>query len=895
MSFLSNISPEWLEAQYLLWKESPRRVTPEWSAFFHGLELGGEVFPTGECIAPESAFKLCGVQSLIHRYRSLGHLLACTDPLSPCRTDHPLLALDAFGLEKEDLDREFPIRKFREGEVTLRRILEVMRETYCRSIGVEFMHIQDPEVREWLIERMEKTRNKPSFSMEEKLSILKKLQEANLFESFLHRKFLGQTRFSLEGGESLIPMLDAVVKHAGQSGITDIILGTSHRGRLNIQANVMGRPYESIFAEFRDSGELEFIGDGDVKYHRSYSTDLNLPGVERIHVSMEPNPSHLESVDPVLEGKTRARQDRRGDVEGKRVLPVLIHGDAAFSGQGVVAETLNMSRLKGYGTGGTLHIVLNNQIGFTTEAADARSTQYATDVAKMLMSPIFHVHGEDPEAVVYVAKLALDYRLKFACDVVVELICYRRHGHNEGDEPYFTQPLMYEKIKERLPVHRLYSSVLTGEGVDEGRTGELEKEITTRLENALEKRPAPVSAGFKGKWSEYQREYSPTKIETGVPEQRVRRLAEAIAVIPSDFTPHRKIVSLLKKRNEAVETGENIDWANAETLAFASLLDDGVSIRLSGEDSRRGTFNQRHSVLIDVHTEKTFIPLSSVSKQGCCFYPYDSMLSEAGVLSFEYGYSQESPDMLTIWEAQYGDFANGAQVVIDQFIASGETKWSRGSGLVMLLPHGYEGQGAEHSSARIERYLQLCAGNNMQVVYPSTPAQYFHLLRRQVKQAFRIPLVVFTPKSLLRHPLCVSRLDEFTGGWFMEILPGAEQSEKITAVLICSGKIFYELLERKDRDGRQDIAIIRVEQFYPLRADLLREELFRYRSADSFTWVQEEPRNMGAWNFIRLHLAEILGKDPKYIGRKENASPAVGSHRQHKDEQQKIIDEVFGL
>ncbi len=894
MSLLSNISPEWLEAQYLLWKESPRRVTPEWSAFFHGLELGGEVLPSGEFFAPEFAFKLCGVQSLIHRYRSLGHLLACTDPLSPCKTTHPLLSLDLFGLGKEDLDSEFPIRKFREGQVTLRRILEVMRDTYCRTVGVEFMHIQDPEEREWLIERMEKTRNKPSYSREEKLYILNKLQEANLFESFLHRKFLGQTRFSLEGGEALIPMLDAAVKHAGRLGITDIILGTSHRGRLNIQANVMGRPFESIFAEFRDSGELEFIGDGDVKYHRSYSTDLTLPEGERIHVSMEPNPSHLESIDPVLEGKTRARQDRRGDAGGKRILPILIHGDAAFSGQGIVAETLNMSRLEGYGTGGTLHIVLNNQIGFTTKAADARSTQYATDVAKMLMSPIFHVHGEDPEAVVHVVRLALEYRLKFTCDVVVELICYRRHGHNEGDEPYFTQPQMYEKIKDRPPVNRLYSSVLAAEGIDEARIGESEKKIKSRLENALEKKPSPVSTGFKAQWSEYQREYSPTKIETGIPEQKVKRLAEAIAAIPPDFTPHPKIVTLLKKRNEAVKTGGNIDWANAETLAFASLLDEGVSIRLSGEDCRRGTFNQRHSVLIDVNTEKTFIPLSSVSKQGTCFYPYDSMLSEAGVLGFEYGYSQESPDMLTIWEAQYGDFANGAQVVIDQFIASGETKWSRGSGLVILLPHGYEGQGAEHSSARIERYLQLCAQNNMQVVYPSTPAQYFHLLRRQVKQPFRIPLVVFTPKSLLRHPMCASRLDEMTGGWFMEILPAEGQPEKITAVLICSGKIFYELLERRKKDGREDIAIIRVEQLYPLRADLLREELSRYRSADSFTWVQEEPRNMGAWNFMRLHLMDILGKDPKYIGRKEDASPAVGSHRQHKIEQQKIIDEVFG-
>jgi 2-oxoglutarate dehydrogenase E1 component len=895
MSFLSNISPEWFEAQYLSWKESPQLVTPEWSAFFRGLELGGEVFPSMECMAPEFARKLCGVQSLIHRYRSLGHLLACTDPLSPCKTGHPLLDLENFGLESEDLNREFPIRNFLEGETTLRRILDVLRKTYCRSVGVEFMHIQDPAEREWLVERMEKSRNEPSFSMEERLSILKKLQEAGLFETFLHRKFLGQTRFSLEGGESLIPMLDAVVNHAGQMRISDIILGTTHRGRLNIQANVMGRPYESIFAEFRDSGELEFIGDGDVKYHRSYTTDLSLPGGGRIHISMEPNPSHLESVDPVVEGKTRARQDRCAEEGPKRILAVLIHGDAAFSGQGVVAETFNMSRLEGYSTGGTLHIILNNQIGFTTEPTQSRSTQYSTDVAKMIMSPIFHVHGEDPEAVVHVIRLALDYRREFAKDVVVELICYRRHGHNEGDEPYFTQPLMYEKIRERSPAHRMYANVLKEEGVDEGRIVEMEDEISGRLEKAFEKKPVPVSTGFKGQWSEYRREYSPTKIETGVPEKKLRRLANDVFAIPGDFAPHPKIEALLKKRREAVENGENIDWANAETLAFASLLSEGVSIRLSGEDSRRGTFNQRHALLFDIENGKSYMPLAAASERGAHYCPCDSMLSEFSVLGFEYGYSREAPEMLTIWEAQYGDFANGGQVVIDQFIASGETKWSRGSGLVMLLPHGYEGQGAEHSSARIERYLQLCAENNMQIVFPSTPAQYFHLLRRQVKQAFRIPLVAFTPKSLLRHPLCVSRLDDFTRGWFREILPAEEDPERITAVLICSGKIFYDLKEKMNEERREDMAMIRIEQLYPLRSDLLREELSRYRKAKNFTWVQEEPRNMGAWNFVRPHLSEILGRDPDYIGRKEAASPAVGSHRQHKIEQKKIIDEVFGL
>ncbi|HKZ16518.1 MAG TPA: 2-oxoglutarate dehydrogenase E1 component [Geobacteraceae bacterium] len=893
MNFTGNVSPEWMESQYLLWKESPDLVTSEWNAFFQGFDLGGEYVPERECLEPELAFKQCGVQSLVHRYRSLGHLLACTDPLSPCKIDHPLLRIEAFGLDEKDLDRIFHITTFLKREATLNQILEVMRETYCRSIGVEFMHIQEPEEREWLIGRMEPIRNRLPFSLEVKLSIMKKLQEAALFETFLHKKFIGQTRFSLEGGETLIPMLDAFVNHAAELGVTDIILGTSHRGRLNIQANILGKPYENIFADFKNNGESEIIGDGDVKYHSSYSTDLTLRGGAGIHMTMVPNPSHLESIDPVVEGKARARQDRYGDAGAKRVMPVLIHGDAAFSGQGIVAETLNLSQLEGYGAGGTLHIVLNNQIGFTTTPAEARSTQYATDVAKMLMAPIFHVHGENPEAVVHAVILALDYRWKFGRDVVVELICYRRHGHNEGDEPYFTQPLMYEKIKTRPPVHRVYAEVLIGEGVDAGLIEEMTKEITERLEGSFEKKPVRRIVGFKGQWSGYQREYSPTKIETGVPEKTLRNMADLLAVVPANFTPHPKIDALLKKRRKAVREGENIDWANAETLAFASLLSEGVSVRLSGQDSTRGTFNQRHCVLTDIKTEKTSIPLNAVAAQGARFHPYDSMLSEAGVLGFEYGYSQESPDMLTIWEAQYGDFVNGGQVIIDQFVASGETKWGRGSGLVMLLPHGYEGQGAEHSNARIERFLQLSAENNMQVVFPSTPAQYFHLLRRQVKQPFRIPLVVFTPKSLLRHPLFVSSLDEFTGGWFREILPGADNPEKITAVLVCSGKISIELMEKRIKEGREDVAIVRIEQLYPLRSDLLRQELSRYGDAETFTWVQEEPRNMGAWAFMRPHLAGILGRDPVYVGREEAASPAVGSHRQHKIEQEKIISEAF--
>ena len=893
MSFIGNVSPEWLEAQYLLWEKSPERVTPEWRAFFQGITVGMEMPSGKECMEPELARKQSGVQSLIHRYRDIGHLLACTDPLSPCKTSHPLLDLQVFGLEEPDLDRIFRIRRFMKDEATLREILVVMRETYCRSIGVEFMHIQEPREREWLIDHMEPVRNRPQFSMEKRLTILEKLQEAALFEAFLNRKFLGQTRFSLEGGETLIPMLEELVSRAAHLGIADIILGMSHRGRLNVQANIFGKPYENIFAEFRDNAELGFVGDGDVKYHSAYSADIGSQGGTRIHLSMAPNPSHLESIDPVVEGKSRSRQDRCRDNGSMKIIPVLIHGDAAFSGQGIVAETLNMSQLEGYGTGGTLHIVLNNQIGFTTTPEEARSTRYATDIAKMLMAPIFHVHGENPEAAVHVIALALDYRQQFARDVVVELICYRRYGHNEGDEPYFTQPLMYEKIKNRLPVHRIYGDYLLAEGVDEEHISAIATNITTRLESAYGKEHGGGDGGFKGVWDGFQREYSPSKIETGVAPGILRTITNLVAEVPSTFTPHPKIAALLQKRRDALANGTDIDWANAETLAFASLLREGVSVRLSGQDSKRGTFNQRHCVIVDMHTEQPYVPLNSLGEGAAVFYPYDSLLSEAGVLGFEYGYSTESPDMLTIWEAQYGDFANGAQVIIDQFIASGETKWGRGSGLVLLLPHGFEGQGAEHSSARIERYLQLCAENNMQVVFPTTPAQYFHLLRRQVKQSFRLPLVVFTPKSLLRHPLCVSRIDDFSGGWFQEVLPGAENPEIITAVLLCSGKIYFELLERRNETGREDVALIRIEQLYPLRSDLLRHEIARYRSAQSFVWVQEEPRNMGAWTFVRPYLADILGKDPVYVGRKESASPAVGSHRQHKIEQEQIIADAF--
>lgn len=892
MSFLDNVTPRWLEEQYLLWKGSPGRVHPELAAFFSGFEFGMKAAPPdGEPASP--AKKYAALQALIHRYRDMGHLLACTDPLSPCNLDHPLLNPSAFGLDRADLDRIFPAEGFPHGRASLRQILAMLRETYCGSIGADFIHIQEPEKWNWLVERTERSRNRTRFTREERLGILRKLWEAHLFEKFLHRRFPGQTRFSLEGGETIIPMLDAVISHAARGGITDIILGMPHRGRINVLANILGKPPENIFAEFRDTVDAGFVGDGDVKYHLGFSSDLEpLPGT-RVHVTLAANPSHLEAVDPVVEGKSRARQDRIGEDGAARVLPLLIHGDAAFSGQGIVAETLNLSQLEGYGAGGTLHLVLNNQIGFTTLPADARSSRYATDVARLLAAPIFHVHCEDPEAAVHAVRLALDYRRRFGCDAVVELICYRRYGHNEGDEPYFTQPLMYEKIKGRPPVHELYGKRLAEEGIREDDPDGMRREITARLESAFGKEASPADAGFAGRWEGYRRDYTPPKIETAVPRHTLTSLAAVLSELPPEFTPHPKIAALLRRRRDAVASGEEIDWANAESLAFASLLREGTSIRLSGQDSRRGTFSQRHCVIYDIINETTFTPLASAAADGAAFRPYDSPLSEAAVLGFEYGYSLESPHTLTIWEAQYGDFCNGAQVIIDQFIAGGETKWGRASGLVLLLPHGYEGHGAEHSSARPERFLQLCADNNMLVAFPSTPAQYFHLLRRQARQPFRKPLVVLTPKGLLRHPACRSRLDELTSGWFREVIPSTSDPEKVTTVLVCSGKLYYELTERRRLKKRGDTAIVRVEQLYPLRDDLLREELGRFRHARNFVWVQEEPRNMGAWNHIRPFLAEILGVEPAYIGRAASASPAVGSPRLHREEQERILEEAF--
>ncbi|GIW88937.1 MAG: 2-oxoglutarate dehydrogenase subunit E1 [Isosphaeraceae bacterium] len=697
----------------------------------------------------------------------------------------------------------------------------------------------------------------------------------------------------------LIPLLDTLVERAGVWKVQEIVMGMPHRGRLNVLANILNKPYGLIFNEFEGNLPKTVQGDGDVKYHLGFSSDHTCLNGHVIHLSLTPNPSHLEAVNPVVEGRARAKQRRRGDTERKLVVPLLIHGDAAFAGQGLVAETLNLSQLHGYRTGGTVHIVVNNQIGFTTNPIDARSTSYCTDVAKMVDAPIFHVNGEDPEACVHVAELALDYRQTFGRDVVIDMVCFRRHGHNEGDEPGFTQPLMYAKIRERPSITELYTEhlILTGdlttaeaETITETFQEKLKAVYDEVRQSHVEPRPAPQP--FQHAWAGYTSTYSFTPVETGVPLDLLRRVTEAMASVPPGFHRNPKLDRILNGRLRIIEQLGGIDWAFAEGLAFGSLLVEGTPLRLSGQDSRRGTFSQRHAVLVDTITGERYTPLNHIAEGQAHFCVYDSLLSEAAVLGFDYGYSLDEPSMLIMWEAQFGDFANGAQVIIDQFIASAESKWSRASGIVMLLPHGYEGQGPEHSSARLERFLQLCAEENIQVVYPSTPAQYFHLLRRQVRRPFRKPLIVMTPKSLLRLKEAVSPVDQFVHGHFHDVLDDTIPVDSVRRVVFCSGKLYYDLARRRAEAGKDaEVALIRLEQLYPWPADELRQIISRYQPHDvEWVWAQEESQNMGAWTFVAPRLHDLLGEEIQYVGRGASASPATGSHAIHEREQHELVE-----
>ena len=881
-----------------LYEVDPSSVHPDWAARF-----GGAPPPAAGAapeLPPQAAEKHARVLRLIHAYRARGHRIADSDPLGGQARYFPELDPAHYGFGDEDLERSFIAGDLPGGPIqTLGQILERLRATYCRTIGVEFTHVQDPGRKSWLQQRLEESCNTPSFPREERMRILEKLASAELFERFLHTKFVGQKRFSLEGAETLIPLLDSAVEEAGRLGVRELVLGMAHRGRLNVLSNVIGKSLGSIFSEFEDIEDIEQpFGSGDVKYHKGYSSDRDTRSGRRVHLSLTANPSHLEAVDPVVEGRARAKQVRSGDAQGSTLLPLLIHGDAAFAGQGIVAETLNLSQVPGYCTGGTLHVVVNNQIGFTTNPEEARSTLYCTDVAKMIQVPIFHVNGDHPEAVVHCVLEALAYRQRFGSDVVIDLVCYRRHGHNEGDDPSYTQPLLYEKIRRHPSVRNLYTERLIDQGVlDAAAAARVEADLRARLDEALatiDTSPPGPDEPYDphGPWTGYSRTPPEQDPETGVPVDLLARIAEGAASLPSGFHVHPKLVPTLEKRRKVVAEDAPIDWATGELLAFGSLLLEGTPVRLSGQDSTRGTFSQRHAAFVDQKTAEEYAPLDHLSDTQARFEVYDSILSEAAVLGFEYGYSLADPTTLTLWEAQFGDFANGAQVIIDQFISSAHAKWQRMSGLVMLLPHGFEGQGPEHSSARVERFLQLCAEDNLQVVNCTTPAQYFHALRRQMRRTWRAPLVILTPKSLLRHKRAVSRPRAFATGRFQKTIddPRADAAER---VILCTGKVYYDLrAERTRRFGKGDsggVALVRVEQLHPWPGRELEALLGRYPDAQHAVWCQEEPANMGAWSFVRGRIPRPL----VYAGRPEAASPASGSARNHREEQAALIAAAF--
>jgi 2-oxoglutarate dehydrogenase E1 component len=899
MKIPEGLNLHFLDAQYQRYKNDPQSVDREWRVFFYGFEIAQQ---RGDSVAPAGDHsQSMQVAQLIERYRDLGHLLACLDPLSACPTSHPLLELDAFGLSADDLTKRFATPQFSFApECTLEEILQILKQTYCRSIGVEYMHLQDPEERRWLQEQMEPARNTPEPDADHQRHVLKKLVQVAALEQFLNKKYQAVTRFSLEGGDALIPMLDELLTRLAQLGAREVILGMAHRGRLNVQANLLQKPVEEIFAEFETCYDADqLVGNGDVKYHNGYLADIDLPQGGTLRAFLVNNPSHLEAVNPVVEGVVRARQELHGDRERRKIVPLLLHGDAAFAGQGIVTETLNMSQLRGYTTGGTVHVVINNQIGYTTLPDDARSTRYSTDVAKMLMVPIFHVHGENPDALVHVARLAAAYRTRYKKDVVIDLVCYRRYGHNEGDEPYFTQPLMYERIKSRPPAYELYEQKLLDNGVIDTQivrqliAQEMDEMEAVYQEVHNSSCPFPQPKSFE-EMEAFTAPYSPAPVDTRVPGEQLIFLAQKLNHLPSDFTPHNKITLLLRRRLQSVDKNLGIDWANAEALAFASLLTEGLPIRLSGQDCARGTFSQRHSVLFDRKTGESYTPLNHLAPGQARYDVFNSLLAEAGVLGFDFGYAMSFPMGLTLWEAQFGDFANNAQGIIDLFIASGETKWQCRNGLTLLLPHGWEGLGPEHSSARLERFLQLCAEENMQVCNLTTPAQYFHLLRRQAKAAYRKPLVLMTPKSLLRHPKAVSTVTDLAQDRFYPVLDDPSAPHKATKVLVCSGKIYYQLLQRCHETDCKHIALIRLEQFYPFPEDDLQTVLRAYPDAESWVWVQEEPANMGGWEFVRPRLKAIIGQEPLYEGRPAAASPASGFPNVYRRQQAAISDQAVG-
>jgi 2-oxoglutarate dehydrogenase E1 component len=924
------INLAFLEDLYVNYLRDPASVSSDWQEYFGRIRNGdhaGEngfapnfsdtsifnppvALPSSErgfrtAVEEESTNLQDRVDQLIRAYRICGHLIAQIDPLGLPRPIPPELDRAHYGFTDADLDRRVSCETMHcHGALTLRQIIERLRNTYCRSIGVEYMHIDDLRIRSWLQERMEPTENRVEISRKEQLRILTRLTDAVTFEEFIRKKFIGAKSFSLEGSESLIPLLDLAIEKAGDQGVQEVVLGMAHRGRLNVLCNIMGKSPGEIFREFAGLDVEAYSGSGDVKYHKGYGNDWRTLSKKTVHISLCFNPSHLEFVNPVALGRMRAKQDRVGDLERSKGLTILVHGDAAFAGQGVVQESLNLSQLRGYTVGGTLHIVVNNQIGFTTSPSDGRSTTYATDVAKMLPIPILHVNGEDPEAVAQCVRLALDYRATFKRDVVIDMYGYRRLGHNEADEPSFTQPLLYKAIEKRKPVregyleHLLKLGELTQKDANriwQSRQDHFEKEFAeSKAADYIPPTPIPRST-----WKGYYGgpETGAKEVNTSYPKDRLIQILRAQTELPLDFHPHPKIEKLLAHRKKMADGEAPLDWSAAESLAFGSLSVDGARIRLSGQDVGRGTFSHRHSVLHDVEDGHTYVPLQNLSPDQAPVEIFNSPLSEVGVLGFEYGYSLDRPRALVVWEAQFGDFCNVAQVIVDQFIISSEDKWGRLSALVLLLPHGYEGQGPEHSSARLERFLALAAEDNIQVVYPTTPAQYFHLLRRQFLRQWRKPLVIMSPKSLLRHPDVVSSLDECAKGQFLRIIPDGlkRPADEVSRILLCTGKIYYELEKRRSDLKRQDVAIVRIEQLYPLRREVLEQALALYPEGTPAVWVQEEPENMGPWRYMRVNFGNNLFQKFPFSGiyREASASPATGSAIFHKKEQEKILTEAF--
>jgi len=857
------------------------------------------------------ASKQVHVQSIIAAYRFLGARWADLDPLQ--RTERPAipeLEPSFYGLTEADMDKVYSATNtyFTTAEhMTLRQIVKALRDTYCRSIGVEFMHITDPVIKRWIQQRLESTQATPSFTVDQKKHILDRLTAAEGLERYLHTKYVGQKRFSLEGGESFIASMDELIQHAGTRGIQEIVIGMAHRGRLNVLVNTLGKMPKDLFAEFEGKHNDDSLAAGDVKYHKGFSSDVTTRGGP-VHLSLAFNPSHLEIVNPVVEGSARARQERRGMEGGKEVLPVLVHGDAAFIGQGVVMETLNLAQTRGYGTGGTVHLVINNQIGFTTsDPRDTRSTLYCTDVVKMIEAPVFHVNGDDPEAVVFATQMAMDFRAEFGKDVVVDIVCFRKLGHNEQDTPALTQPLMYKRIGQHPGTRKLYADKLVTQGVlTEGEGDEFVKNFRAAMDEGRHT-VDPVLTNYKNKyavdWSPFLNRKWTDVGDTAMPLAELKRLGERITTVPEDFKVHPIVEKVLNDRRAMARGELNLDWGMGEHLAFASLVSSGYPVRLTGQDSGRGTFTHRHAVLHDQKRERwdagVYVPLQNVSEAQAPFRVIDSLLSEEAVMGFEYGYSAAEPNTLVCWEGQFGDFANGAQVVIDQFISSGEAKWGRQSGLVLMLPHGYEGQGPEHSSGRIERFLQLCADNNMQVVQPTTAAQIFHVLRRQMIRQFRKPLIIMTPKALLRNKAASSPLSDLTSGGFQTLIGETDETldaSKVKRLVLCSGKVYYDLMASRTERAATEVAIARVEQLYPFPHKMVAAEMKKYPGLTDVIWCQDEPQNQGPWFYVQHHLYENMttGQKLGYAGRAASASPAVGYYAKHQEQLKALLDQAFG-